>query len=68
MKKRMVRQKIKDERLRRRIEKKKRKSNQHNMAECQFTKLNCYTHDNHHWRTPPLWTGEFFQLLRDFCK
>lgn len=25
--------------------------------ECFHEKMNCFTHDSQHWRTPPFWTG-----------
>lgn len=64
--KRQERQKLRQERQwvkqRRRAmkEKKKLRKIKNNLAQCNFTMLNCYTHDNDHWRTPPLWhDGKF---------
>ncbi|XP_063850831.1 extracellular sulfatase Sulf-1-like isoform X2 [Scylla paramamosain] len=64
--KRQERQKLRQERQsikqrRREIkEKKKMRKIKNNLAQCNYTMLNCYTHDNDHWRTPPLWhDGKF---------
>ncbi|XP_066967567.1 extracellular sulfatase Sulf-1 isoform X4 [Macrobrachium rosenbergii] len=63
-KKRAERQKLKLERLKRKEQKMRRKlrKSKDNLAECSqmFSKLNCYQHDNDHWKTPPLWhDGKF---------
>ncbi|XP_076067014.1 extracellular sulfatase Sulf1 isoform X2 [Oratosquilla oratoria] len=54
-KKRLERQQLREAR-RQRKEKKFRKKTQNNLGQCLIPMLNCYTHDNEHWRTPPLWT------------
>ncbi|XP_069960332.1 trichohyalin [Cherax quadricarinatus] len=59
LKLRQERQRVK---LERRLlkEKKKMRKLKNNLAQCNYTMLNCYTHDNDHWRTPPLWhDGKF---------
>ncbi|XP_068232834.1 extracellular sulfatase Sulf-1 [Palaemon carinicauda] len=63
-KKRAERQKLKLERLKRKEQKMRRKmrKSKDSLAECSqmFSKLNCYQHDNDHWKTPPLWhDGKF---------
>ncbi|KAK4299697.1 hypothetical protein Pmani_028044 [Petrolisthes manimaculis] len=56
---RLERQRIKQER-REMKERKKMRKIKNNLAQCNYTMLNCYTHDNDHWRTPPLWhDGKF---------
>ncbi|KAG7173297.1 Extracellular sulfatase SULF-1-like 2, partial [Homarus americanus] len=56
---RLERQRVKQER-RQQKEKKKLRKLKNNLAQCNYTMLNCYTHDNDHWRTPPLWhDGKF---------
>lgn len=46
---------MKEERLRRKERKMRRKAKLE--SECLAEKMNCFNHDNQHWRTPPLWTG-----------
>nr|XP_045608741.1 uncharacterized protein LOC123764728 isoform X1 [Procambarus clarkii]XP_045608742.1 uncharacterized protein LOC123764728 isoform X2 [Procambarus clarkii] len=59
LKLRLERQRVKEER-RLMKEKKKLRKLKNNLAQCNYTMLNCYTHDNDHWRTPPLWhDGKF---------
>ncbi|XP_071531484.1 uncharacterized protein [Panulirus ornatus] len=59
LKLRLERQRVKQER-RQIKEKKKLRKLKNNLAQCNYTMLNCYTHDNDHWRTPPLWhDGKF---------
>ncbi|XP_045124290.1 extracellular sulfatase Sulf-1-like isoform X2 [Portunus trituberculatus] len=56
---RQERQSIKQRRREIKVKKKMRKI-KNNLAQCNYTMLNCYTHDNDHWRTPPLWhDGKF---------
>ena len=53
-----ARRKIKEERLRRKHKKQSRKaalSAMHN-GQCNYEKMNCFSHDNNHWRTSPVWT------------
>lgn len=59
---RMERQQVKAER-REMKEKKKLRKIKNNLAQCNYTLLNCYTHDNAHWRTPPLWHGKLISVL-----
>ncbi|XP_067121850.1 extracellular sulfatase Sulf-1 [Centruroides vittatus] len=49
------RQKKKEENVRKLERKQRRKLKFHNMT-CNAEKMNCFTHDNNHWKTPPLWT------------
>lgn len=63
-KKRAERQKVKLERMKRKEQKMKRKlrKSKDSLAVCSslHSKLNCYQHDNDHWKTPPLWhDGKF---------
>ena len=30
---------------------------------CNLDQMNCFTHDNDHWKTPPLWTGNSLSLV-----
>lgn len=52
---REARRRMKEERLRKKERKLKRKKKMD--KECLSEKMNCFSHDNEHWRTPPLWTG-----------
>uniref|UniRef100_A0A0A9YXX3 Extracellular sulfatase SULF-1 n=5 Tax=Lygus hesperus TaxID=30085 RepID=A0A0A9YXX3_LYGHE len=51
---REARRKIKEERMRKKERKLRRKAKLE--SECLSEKMNCFNHDNDHWRTPPLWT------------
>ncbi|XP_063234473.1 extracellular sulfatase SULF-1 homolog isoform X2 [Bacillus rossius redtenbacheri] len=48
------RRKIKEERLRRKERKQRKKAKME--KECMLEKMNCFSHDNDHWKTAPLWT------------
>ncbi|XP_054153780.1 putative extracellular sulfatase Sulf-1 homolog isoform X2 [Oppia nitens] len=39
-----------------RREKKMRRKNKFLNTTCNYEKMNCFTHDNQHWKTAPLWT------------
>lgn len=45
----------KEERLRKKERKLRRKAKME--KECLSERMNCFNHDNDHWRTPPLWTS-----------
>lgn len=49
-----VKRKIKDERLRKKLRKQRKKDQLE--KECASEKMNCFHHDNDHWKTAPLWT------------
>lgn len=51
---REARKKLKEERLKKKERKLRRKAKLE--AECLSEKMNCFNHDNQHWRTPPFWT------------
>jgi extracellular sulfatase Sulf len=50
-----ARRKIKEERLKKKERKLKKKAKLE--KECLAEKMNCFSHDNDHWKTAPLWTG-----------
>ncbi|RWS28681.1 putative extracellular sulfatase Sulf-1-like protein [Leptotrombidium deliense] len=47
----------KDRKSRRKVKKLRRKIKFENTT-CNYEKMNCFTHDNDHWKTAPLWTGQ----------
>lgn len=49
-----ARRKIKEERVRKKERKLRRKAKLE--SECLSEKMNCFNHDNEHWKTPPFWT------------
>ncbi|XP_046669143.1 extracellular sulfatase SULF-1 homolog isoform X2 [Homalodisca vitripennis] len=55
---REARRRMKEERLRRKERKLRRKAKLE--SECLAEKMNCFNHDNQHWRTPPFWTEGSF--------
>ncbi|XP_075228332.1 extracellular sulfatase Sulf1 [Lycorma delicatula] len=52
---REARRRIKEAKLRKRERKLRRKAKHENL--CLSERMNCFNHDNEHWRTPPYWTG-----------
>lgn len=52
---RLNKQRIKDERIRKRERKQRKKAKL--KKECLSEKMNCFSHDNDHWRTAPLWVA-----------
>lgn len=50
-----IRKKLKDEKLRKKLRKQKRKEQMEKT--CSSERMNCFVHDNNHWRTEPLWTS-----------
>ena len=38
------------------VTRKQRKKERLASQNCNFVGLNCFVHDNDHWKTPPLWT------------
>ncbi|XP_046392927.1 extracellular sulfatase SULF-1 homolog isoform X2 [Ischnura elegans] len=52
---RQRRRKIKEERIRRKERKLRRKAKMED-KECLSERMNCFSHDNDHWRTAPYWT------------
>ncbi|GIY97408.1 hypothetical protein CEXT_67431 [Caerostris extrusa] len=49
------RQQRKEEHIKKMERKMRRKTKFENMT-CNAEKMNCFTQDNNHWKTPPLWT------------
>ncbi|XP_076349836.1 extracellular sulfatase Sulf-1-like isoform X1 [Tachypleus tridentatus] len=51
----LARQRKKEARLKRK-EKKNRRKAKYKGFDCNTDKMNCFTHNNNHWKTPPYWT------------
>ncbi|OWR46246.1 extracellular sulfatase SULF-1 protein [Danaus plexippus plexippus] len=49
------RRKLKEQRLRKKLRKAKKKAELERL--CESERMNCFRHDNDHWRTAPLWTA-----------
>ncbi|XP_045761763.1 extracellular sulfatase SULF-1 homolog [Maniola jurtina] len=49
------RRKLKEQRLRKKLRKMKKKAELERL--CESERMNCFRHDNDHWRTAPLWTA-----------
>ncbi|CAH2990185.1 unnamed protein product [Chilo suppressalis] len=49
------RRKLKEQRLRKKLRKAKKKAELEKL--CESERMNCFRHDNDHWRTAPLWTA-----------
>ncbi|KAK6633279.1 hypothetical protein RUM44_003880 [Polyplax serrata] len=54
---REAKRRLKEERLRKKERKLKKKAKLE--KECLSEKMNCFIHDNEHWRTAPMWTGKY---------
>ncbi|KAB0797399.1 hypothetical protein PPYR_08393 [Photinus pyralis] len=52
---RLNKQRIKDERMKKKERKQRKKAKL--KKECLSEKMNCFSHDNDHWRTAPLWVA-----------
>lgn len=52
---RELRRKLKAQKLRKKIRKAKKKAELEKL--CESERMNCFRHDNEHWRTAPLWTA-----------
>ncbi|XP_025834926.1 extracellular sulfatase SULF-1 homolog, partial [Agrilus planipennis] len=50
-----AKRKLKEERLKKKERKQRKKAKLE--KECLAEKMNCFSHDNEHWRTEPLWTS-----------
>ncbi|KAI8430046.1 hypothetical protein MSG28_000479 [Choristoneura fumiferana] len=46
---------LKEQRLRKKLRKAKKKAELERL--CESERMNCFRHDNYHWRTAPLWTA-----------
>ncbi|CAH2268765.1 jg23787 [Pararge aegeria aegeria] len=49
------RRKLKEQRLKKKLRKAKKKAELERL--CESERMNCFRHDNEHWRTAPLWTA-----------
>ncbi|XP_045486339.1 extracellular sulfatase SULF-1 homolog [Pieris rapae] len=49
------RRRLKEQRLRKKLRKAKKKAELERL--CESERMNCFRHDNEHWRTAPLWTA-----------
>ena len=47
------------EREKKREKKRKNKKNWDVVKDCNSPSMKCFTHDDTHWRTPPLWNCEY---------
>ncbi|XP_059048976.1 extracellular sulfatase SULF-1 homolog [Achroia grisella] len=52
---RELRRKLKAQKLRKKMRKAKKKAELEKL--CESERMNCFRHDNEHWRTAPLWTA-----------
>lgn len=56
------------ERHRIRKEKKLRRKSKFLNTTCNYEKMNCFTHDNDHWKTAPLWTSKSLPVTQLWCR
>lgn len=50
-----AKRRLKEERLKKKLRKQRKRIQME--KECSSERMNCFQHDNEHWRTPPLWTS-----------
>lgn len=53
---------LKEQRIKKKERKLKRRAKLE--KECYLEKMNCFNHDNDHWRTPPYWSGKTSSQIR----
>ena len=58
LRKRLLRKERKQMKKLRKAKRERRKKKQESCSAVVEEKLNCFSHNNDHWKTKPLWTGE----------